>query len=159
MEVYTEIQIDSTPDLVWKILTNFSDYSSWNPFLTQVTGEVKKGATIHICVEPPGLKSMNFTPIVTKVEANRELRWEGKFIIPNFFDGEHIFILEELDGRSVRFIHKEIYTGLLVPLMQKQLNKNTKQGFELMNQALKEKAESQQRSLSKNPVSMRGLNV
>jgi hypothetical protein len=159
MEVYTEIQIDSTPDLVWKILTNFSDYSSWNPFLTQVAGDVKKGSTIHICVEPPGLKSMNFTPIVTKVEANRELRWEGKFIVPNFFDGEHIFILEELEGRSVRFIHKEIYTGLLVFLMQKQLNNNTKQGFELMNQALKEKAESQQRSPSKNPVSMRGLNV
>ncbi|NJM90618.1 MAG: SRPBCC domain-containing protein [Hydrococcus sp. RU_2_2] len=86
---------------------------------------------------------MNFSPTIIKKEENRELRWKGKFIIPGIFDGEHIFILEESSERSVRFIHKEIYTGLLVSLMQKQLNNNTKQGFELMNQALKEKAESQ----------------
>lgn len=143
MEVYTEICIDSTATTIWNILTDLNNYSSWNPFLTQVAGEAKQGNIIHIHVEPPGLKSMNFSPTIIKKEENRELRWKGKFIIPGIFDGEHIFILEESSERSVRFIHKEIYTGLLVSLMQKQLNNNTKQGFELMNQALKEKAESQ----------------
>ncbi len=143
MEIYTEIKIQSNPETVWKILANLKDYSSWNPFLLEANGEVKEGAKISIHAKPPGLKGMTFTPTIVKAQENRELRWKGQFIVPGVFDGEHIFIIEELDSKSIRLIQKEFYSGLLIRFLAKKLGNNTKKGFELMNQAVKERAEVQ----------------
>jgi hypothetical protein len=141
MEICTEININSTSDKVWNVLTNLNDYSNWNPFLIKADGKVKEGAKINIVAHPPGLKSMAFSPKIVKVEHNRELRWKGKFILPGLFDGEHIFIIEELGGKGVRLIQKEFYSGLLIPLLGTKLEKSTLKGFELMNQAVKTRVE------------------
>lgn len=142
MEIYTDIEIATKAEKVWQILINFNDYSNWNPFLTKVEGKAQAGTKITIHVQAPGLKSMTFNPTIVKVEENRELRWIGKFFLPGVFDGEHIFMIEELESNRVRFIQKECYTGLLIPLMADKLNNNTRSGFELMNQAVKKLAES-----------------
>ncbi len=141
MEIYTEIEIKSKAEKVWEILINLNNYSNWNPFLIQASGDVKEGAKINIHAQPPGLKSMAFSPTIIKSEENRELRWKGKFLIPGLFDGEHIFIIEELGNKGVRLIQKEFYSGLIILLMGKKLGENTRKGFELMNQAVKERAE------------------
>jgi hypothetical protein len=39
------------------------------------------------------------------------------------------------------FIQREIFSGLLVPLLKKMLDDNTKRGFEMMNSKLKDKCE------------------
>lgn len=142
MEIYTDIEISSPAEKVWKILTNLNDYSNWNPFLVKAEGTIQKGAKITIHVQPPGLKTMVFNPTIVKKEDNRILAWEGKFILPGIFDGEHTFIIEELGNGSVRLIQKETYVGLAIPFMAKKLNQNTRSGFELMNQAVKKLAES-----------------
>ena len=125
------------------LLKSLIDYSTWNPFLIQAEGEFKEGAKINIHAKPPGLKSMNFTPTIIKTEQNRELRWKDKFILPGLFDGEHIFIIEELGSKGVRLIQKELYSGWLIPLLVKKLDNNARRGFESMNQAVKKRAESQ----------------
>lgn len=147
MEIYTEIEIESQAETVWKVLVNLKEYSSWNPFLIQANGDVKEGAKINIHAKPPGLKSMVFNPTIVKAEANRELRWKGRFIVPGLFDGEHIFIIEKLGRKGVRLIQKEFYSGLLIPLLSRKLSNNTKKGFELMNQAVKKRAELQTSSV------------
>lgn len=42
-EIKTEIDISSTPENVWRILTDFSKYLEWNPFIDQISGELKEG--------------------------------------------------------------------------------------------------------------------
>jgi hypothetical protein len=39
---------------------------------------------------------------------------------------------------TITFHHNEIFKGLLVPLLQKQLDTKTRKGFEMMNIKLKE---------------------
>lgn len=84
---------------------------------------------------------MTFRPTVLKAEPNRELRWLGHLLIPGLFDGEHIFTIEPLGANRVRFVQREIFTGLLVPLLASGLDTDTRRGFEEMNQALKVRAE------------------
>lgn len=84
---------------------------------------------------------MTFRPKVLKVEPNREFRWLGHLLIPGVFDGEHFFIIETLDLNRVRFIHGEIFRGILVPLFGKMLDGSTRQGFEAFNQALRTRVE------------------
>jgi hypothetical protein len=56
-------------------------------------------------------------------------------LIPGLFDGEHI------GPDRVRFVQREIFTGLLVPLFARGLDTDTQRGFDEMNQALKAQAE------------------
>ncbi|MGH3029025.1 MAG: SRPBCC domain-containing protein, partial [Gaiellaceae bacterium] len=81
-----------------------------------------------------------FKPTVRAVEANRELRWLGRLLLPGVIDGEHSLRIEPLDGGRTRFIQSERFTGLLVGLVGGTLAK-TEVGFEQMNTALKARVE------------------
>ncbi|MBE2290786.1 MAG: SRPBCC domain-containing protein [Chitinophagaceae bacterium] len=76
-------------------------------------------------------------------EEQKELRWIGSFGIPYIFDGEHAFRLEENNDGTTTLHHFERFRGILVPFLSTLLNKTTKEGFALMNEALKQRAEHQ----------------
>ena len=42
-EISTNININATAEKVWSVLTNFSKYSDWNPFIKTIEGEVLFG--------------------------------------------------------------------------------------------------------------------
>ena len=137
-EIKTEIQINATPERVWAILTDFDAYPTWNPFIKSLTGEVKVGNTITARIEPPKAKGMTFKPKVLVFEANQEFRWLGHLLIPGLFDGEHKFQLIDNGNGTTTFIQSEKFKGILVPLFKKMLDINTVNGFNEMNQKLKE---------------------
>jgi len=141
-EIRTEIDINAPPERVWSLLTDFAAFPSWNPFIRKATGEPKVGTRLDVSLGASGTKPMGFKPRVLNADANRELRWLGRLAIPGLFSGEHIFTIEPAGDAKVRFVQREIFKGLLVPLMAKSLDVNAKRGFEEMNQALKQKAES-----------------
>lgn len=140
-ELKTQIAINATPQKVWSVLTHFADYPNWNPFIKELTGNVAVGNKIKVRLQPEGQKGMVFTPTVLSFEVNKRFSWLGNFIIPGLFDGEHIFELVDNGNGTTTFIQRENFKGILVPLMKKMLNGPTKQGFEAMNQKLKELAE------------------
>jgi hypothetical protein len=57
------------------------------------------------------------------------------------FDGEHIFEIEELERDRVRFVQREVFEGLLVPLLARNLDRDTQRGFKERNQTLRERIE------------------
>jgi hypothetical protein len=140
-ELRTEIEINTSPERVWKILTDFNKYEQWNPFIHKIIGQPKEGAKIEIHIETPGGKNRKYGPTLTKVDEGRELRWLGKSSLPWFLNGEHIFAIEKLDSQRVRFIQREVFDGLLTLLFGKSLDTDVRQGLEEMNRALKERAE------------------
>lgn len=141
MEIITKSLINVSPDKIWSVLTDFDKYPTWNPFIKYIKGTVRAGSQIEVRIEPPGAKGMIFKPKVLAFETNKEFRWLGHLLFPGLFDGEHSFkIVDNKNGTST-FIQSENFKGLLVPLFKKQLNRNTKRGFELMNAKLKELAE------------------
>jgi hypothetical protein len=85
---------------------------------------------------------MTFRPKLHNAEANHELRWLGHLFAPGLFDGEHSLTIEPLGVVRVRFVQREEFRGLLVPLLARSLDNNTRRGFEEMNHALKERAET-----------------
>lgn len=141
MEIKTDILINATPSKVWAILTNFDNYPNWNPFIKSITGQVAVGNKITAQIEPPNSSKMTFTPKVLAFETNKEFRWLGHLLFAGLFDGEHKFELIDNQNGTTTFIQTESFKGILVPLFKKTLNTNTTNGFNLMNQKLKELAE------------------
>lgn len=142
-ELWTAIDIDASADTVWAILTDLSQYAAWNLFIPEAEGEVREGARLKVHIAPPGGKAMTFTPTVTRVEPGREFRWPGRLVLPGVFDGEHIYEITPLEDGGIHFVQREEFRGVLVPLMWKGLDTQTRQGFEEMNAALKKRAEEE----------------
>ena len=140
-ELRTEIEIQASDKRVWQLLTDFASFPQWNPFMRQAVGEPKTGARLEVHIQPSGASSMTFRPTVLRAEPNRELRWLGHLLMPGLFDGEHILTIESLAENRVRFVQREIFTGILVPLFAHGLDTDTRRGFEEMNRALKARAE------------------
>ncbi|HYF04020.1 MAG TPA: SRPBCC domain-containing protein [Patescibacteria group bacterium] len=139
-EIRTEIDINAPAEKVWGILQDFKKYPEWNPFIKHAEGIVLKGEFLKVHIEPPGRKGMIFQPQILKAESNRELRWKGKFLIPGLFDGEHSFVLKEVSPQKTKLIHAEKFTGIFIPLFKRMLS-DTERGFEMMNEALRKRAE------------------
>ena len=140
-ELHAEIEIDAPAERVWDVLTDFASYPQWNPFIRQISGKPTRGERLQVRIEPPGGQGVTFKPKVLKAEPNRELRWLGRLLVPGLFDGEHSFTIQPLEENRVRFVQREAFKGLLVPLFARSLGTNTQRGFEEMNRALKERAE------------------
>jgi hypothetical protein len=140
-ELRREIEIDAPPERVWAVLTDFAAYPEWNPFIRRISGEVREGARLEVLIEPPGARATTFKPTVRAVQANRELRWLGRLVLPGVFDGEHTLQIEPMDGDRSRFVQSERFSGLLVGLVKGTLAK-TEAGFEQMNVALKARVEA-----------------
>ncbi len=134
------IEIDATPDEVWDVLTDFADYEEWNPFVTSITGPAVAGARLAVVLAPPGGRSISMKPTVRAAEASRRLAWLGHLGVPGIFDGAHEFLIEPgADGTTV-FTQRETFRGALVPFVGGVLD-TTAAGFDLMNQALKDRVE------------------
>jgi hypothetical protein len=141
-EIHTEIEIDAPASRVWRILTDFPAYPEWNSIIRRVEGEARVGARLHVQVQVSKAKRISFQATVRVAEPERELCWLGGLGIPGLFDGEHSLTIEPLDGGRVRFIHREQFRGLLVPLLAKTLDGDVRPGYEAMNRELKNRAES-----------------
>jgi len=121
---------------------DFESYPEWNPFVQKLTGDFKVGERIKAHLQPPNQKGIVVRPRVIKFVPRRELRWFGSLGVPGLFDGEHIFELHSPSLHRVHFVQREIFKGLLAPIILKSISENTRAGFELMNKALKERCEA-----------------
>ena len=135
-QIKTSITINASKEKIWKILTNFENYPEWNSFIKSVSGDVKVGNQILI-----ELQGMTFKPIVLTLNEDTELKWLGHLWFKGLFDGEHQFKLTDNGNGTTNFEQSENFSGILVKLFSKNLDKDTKNGFEQMNKELKQRVE------------------
>jgi hypothetical protein len=141
-QIKTEIEIESTPEHVWSILSNFLEYPQWNPFIRSVQGSVEKGQQLTISVQLRRERTVTARPTVLTAKPNQELRWIAHYFLPGVFDSEHYFQILPLSPDRVKFVHGEKWLGVLIRFAKSTLDRDIKSGFMAMNQALKARAES-----------------
>jgi hypothetical protein len=147
-QLRTQVDVDATPERVWQVLTDFAAYPQWNPFIVRAEGDARRGERLTLRMQPVGGRAITFRPTVLEAAPGRRLRWLGRLLVNGIFDGEHRFTIEPLGEGRARLVQQEDFRGLLVPLMARSLDRRTLPAFELLNQALKRRAEQ--------PASQRG---
>jgi hypothetical protein len=143
-DLQADIIIQAPPASVWQVLTDFASFPAWNPFLREAKGDISPGATLAVCIRPPGTRAMRFQATVLNVEANRELVWLGRFWgIRGLLEGEQHFAIENLSTDAVRLTQRATFTGLLtaLPPLSGILAQRLQRGMTAMNQALKDRVE------------------
>ncbi len=140
MEIRTEVEIAAPVAQVWRTLTDFADYQEWNPFITQISGELREGANLTVHLSLPEGRDHELQPRLLRCQENEELRWRGHLLFPGLFDGEHFFRLLEVSPNRTRFVQGENFTGVLVRFTGNTITRAAR-GFVYMNEALKKRVE------------------
>jgi hypothetical protein len=96
LEIATQSLVAAPPAEVWKVLTEFASYPSWNPFITVVSGEASPGRQLRAVALPARGPGLSFRALVTAVRPGVELRWTGVLFFRWLFHGHHYFVLDEL---------------------------------------------------------------
>jgi hypothetical protein len=140
--ISTTVEIDAPKQLVWDVLTDFSAYYEWNPYM-EIKGTPQVGTKLNVHMGAGGGRGMVFKPAVLAATPDEELRWLGKLGFGGIVDGEHFFILDRNADGTTHLTHGERYSGALVALAKPFLNTERNQaGYEGFNQVLKQRVES-----------------
>jgi len=136
LEIRTEIEIAASPGAVWDQLVDLAAYEDWNPYHVRVEGKPVVAERLVVHIEKPSGDSVTIKPHVITVDPERELTWGGG--LRGVFHGEHRFELSATDP-GTRLVHSERFTGFAVRWAKLD---SIEEGYELMNQALKTRVES-----------------
>ncbi len=136
-KIYTEIDIQTPRQVVWKILTDNPSYPSWNPYHVKVEGILKVGEELKLEIHKPNKSEIHIEPVVMDVIPFELLTWGGG--IKGVFHGKHVFELQSLNEFSTRLIHRETFAGIAIPFAELD---TIEEGYNLMNEALKLRAEA-----------------
>ncbi len=140
--IKTAIDVGTSAEIVWCVLTDFNAYPHWNPFLVSVYGPPVPGQRLKIEAHYPRGGTSQFTARVVKAIPATELRWRRRRVIEGIFDREQAFFIIPNGIKGVRFIQREHFSGLLVSLVMPFITEKTHKAFDLMNRALKRTAEA-----------------
>jgi len=140
-ELRTEVEIAAPLSHVYRVLTDFSSYQAWNPFLTAVSGQLAVGQKLSVEMSLPEGRTYLLEPVVTQVTENSELRWRGTFLSRSLLESEHFFVLLERGASLTRVVHGQDFSGFLLRFAGNSLTLAAR-GSVYMDQALKKRAES-----------------
>lgn len=141
IDLRSEVEINAPPEHVFRVLTDFSRYHEWNPFIPSISGKLALGEQLALELSLPEGKTYELKPRVIGLSEGRELRWRGSYLLPSMLEAEHYFLLSPLDERLTRFAQGQKLSGFLLRFAGGGLNLALR-GFAYMNQALKKRAET-----------------
>ena len=141
-EITTEIEIAAPPSKVWSILADIDKWQEWSPIIKGSHGIASVGSelTITMIAKEQGKEGPTYSPIITELDEPKYLRWRAHMFSGLIFTNYKVLVLEET-GSGTRLTHKEMFKGLLAPIVCGQMEKGVPPMLHSMNQALKDLAE------------------
>jgi hypothetical protein len=139
MKVFaTSTMIQATPHAVWAILTDGTQWTTWNPTVDKVEGTIGLDAKVTVYAKlSPGRA---FPVRVSTFEPPQRMVWTGGMPM-GLFKGKRTYTLTPKAG-GVEFAMREEFTGLMAPLITKSIP-NLQPTFEAFAAALKRRCEQQ----------------
>jgi hypothetical protein len=137
-EFATSIGINAPVDRIWAILTDGSAWTDWNPTVVKFEGTIAEGETVKVY---PAINPKRAFPVkVTAMHAPRVMVWSGGMPL-GLFKGVRTFELNGSQSGAVEFSMREVYMGLLKPLIGRSIP-DMQPEFEKFAVALKARAEA-----------------
>ena len=141
--ISTEIEISATPGEVWQVLADINKWHEWSPIISESRGTAALDEHLEIGIvgsehEPEGPK---YNPKIIHFEAPVYFHWRAHMIAGILMTNDKVFELEET-ATGTKVIHREIFSGLLVPILYGQMERGVPPMLDSMNQALKQLVEA-----------------
>ena len=130
--------IRATPEAIWEILTDAAKYTAWNTTVDKVEGRIAPGEkiTVHARISP----GRAFPVTVAEFVPGKKMVWAGGMPL-GLVKGERTYTLAARGDGTVEFQMREVFSGLLSPLIERSIP-NLQPAFDEFAAALKKRAES-----------------
>lgn len=111
---FVTASIRATPERIWALLTDATEYTRWNNTVEKVDGKIALGerVTVHPKINP----GRAFPVKVSAFEPPQHMVWVGGMPL-GLFRGERTFTLKPGLNGETEFSMREEYTGLMAPLI------------------------------------------
>ena len=135
------LDIDAPAELVWNVITDFSRYAEWNPFLRACATTLKPGDPIDLQVQLLGPKPRPQREWMRTHTPGREFSYNMKPApLGALRSGRSHTVTPLGAGRSRYQSHFEL-AGWMQPLVRGLLGAKLEQGFAGMTDGIKKQAE------------------
>ncbi|MFT4518042.1 MAG: hypothetical protein ACI9JM_000419 [Halioglobus sp.] len=138
--ITTRTVLPATVEESWEVLTDFSQYPDWNPYLPRVDGVLAPGEKVSFTLASKNFpESIDMTATLGEVTDNVRFFWKGRLVIQGLFDTRHVFELQQREDGDTDLHHFEEFRGVIPALLPwtGERAENTQMAFESMNEALR----------------------
>ena len=134
--VHSIISINASPNQVWEVIINTSQYSEWNSVMSLLEGNIKERSLVKYRFTQEKEKTYDISSKVKKIIPSSLLHQGGGTYGIITFD--HKYILEEKKGKTMLTIHED-YFGIFVPFWNP---KPVQKAYDRLNKDIKIRVES-----------------
>lgn len=114
----TSTIIHASSETIWSILIDGSNWSSWNTTVTKVEGKIALGEKISVVTKLNPDRAFSLT--VSEYVPKERMVWSGSMPL-GLFKGDRIYTLTQKPDGSVEFTLREVFSGLLAPLITRSI--------------------------------------
>lgn len=132
--------ITAPVDVVWEVITGFSDYGEWNSFTPACDAELQPGAPITMTVKL-GRRVIRQTESVSEVVPQSLFEYRMKPLGP-FLRSYRQHRITATGPNDTQYQSVFVLYGWLSPIVGALMAKDLRAGFERMSRELKKRAES-----------------
>lgn len=136
-EVKVEMDVQAPANVVWRVLTDFPAYATWNPYIYPAAGQAVAGTHLDLTLHTN--PQIHFTPAVVEALPDQKLVWMDRLPLGAL---ERILTwqITPLDGDRVHVVARELFRGIALPLSS-GLPSDAAGGLTVMMKTLRERAE------------------
>ena len=140
-EIQTEIDIAAPPEKVWAYLSDIDAWQEWSPIINEASGDAEIGSTLTVTmIGREGQNGPTYQPNILSLVEHSYFHWRAVLISGLIMTNDKVFELEETDT-GTRLVHKELFSGMLVPIFGNKFEENVPPMLNAMNEALKKTIE------------------
>jgi len=135
------IGIQAPDEIVWEILSDIPGWADWNPIYPRAQGEIRIGNRWTLDLALPGQPVRTIHPVILDWAPYDHIHWRLD-ILRGWARTVRFLEIEKMGPENVIFSNGEIFDGLLGGLAVRRLGRPILDGFEAMNEVLKQRSEA-----------------
>lgn len=139
--IESRIGVRASEDRLWDLLTDLDNWSQWNPYETDVSGNLSIGGHIGLTEALPGFARREVSARLGDWQPLTKLLWSERrgFL----FQSTRFFTIQQLDKASCILSHGIIFTGLRGEFYHDKHRAQIREAYETLSQNLKREAEAE----------------
>ena len=141
--VFTEIEINATPEEVWNVLTDWKKLNEWSSSFVGISvDKLVIGESFKVYFKNPiNGEVLEFERVCTEYEEGKKFGWSGELTSHGFTDN-HIYTLEPTESGSTLFKQEDGIHGRHSKLVNFLTKGHMKSMYEKFDKQLKNRVES-----------------
>ena len=135
------IGIQAPADVIWGLVADLDRWSEWNPLYTSAKGRIGLGEKLDLTLALPGEAPRQIAPRVVDWEPDAQVVWRLD-LLPVVAHTVRYMEIEALSETGCVFNNGEFFHGLVGERAGRSKRRAIYQGFTLLGEAVKIRAEA-----------------